>query len=133
MTDSVLSLSSRRRPGFFPVERQGDVDVGAQRLADGRPVLVASHERLTRVEMSGLVAVAVGHVRVVLDAGDREQVVAIGRFPDVDEIRQLFTVVPQIARADLETTRGAVVRVTGDAQRTLTANLAQDLVGPLVG
>src|SRR5262245_13286784 len=77
-------------PGLFSVERQRDIDVGSQRLADGRPVLVASHERLPGVEMSRLVKVAIGHVRVMLEAGHREQIVAIGSLPDVDEVRQLF-------------------------------------------
>ena len=57
--------------------------------------------------MLRLVEVAVGDVRVVLQAGDREEIVAVGRFPDVDEIRQLVAVIPQIAGADLDPPRRA--------------------------
>ena len=77
--------------------------------------------------------VAVGDVRVVLEAGHREQVVAVGRLPDVDEIRQLVAVVPQVAGADLDAARRPVVRMAGDAERALPADLAQDVVGGLVG
>src|SRR4030095_7470678 len=41
--------------------------------------------------------------------------------------------VPQIASADLDAPRGAVMRMTGDAERALAPNLAQDVGGALIG
>ena len=88
---------------------------------------------LPRVEMLRLVEVAVGHVRVVLQARHRKQIVAIRRFPDVHEIRQLLAMIPEVARADLDPPRRPMMGMTGDAQRVLAADLAQDFVGRLIG
>ena len=66
--------------------------------------------------MFGFVKVAVGDVRVMFETRHREQVVAIRGFPDVDEVRQLVPVIPQIAGADLDPPRRPVARVAGDAE-----------------
>src|ERR1041384_90145 len=125
--------STLRRPGPVAEQRQRDIDVAAQRLTDGRPALLAAHQRLPRVEVLRLVEVAVGDIREVFHARDREEVVAVGGFPHVDEVRQLVAVIPQVAGADLEPPRRAVMRMAGDAQRALTPDFAQDRVGGLVG
>ena len=52
-----------RRPGAVAIERQRDVDVGAQRPRDRVPVLLAPQQRLPRIEVLRLVEVAVGDVR----------------------------------------------------------------------
>ena len=83
--------------------------------------------------MLRFVKVAVGDVRVVLQAGDGKEIVAIGGFPDVDEIRQLLPVIPQVAGADLDPARGAMVWMAGNAQRTLATDVAQDVPGGLIG
>jgi len=62
-----------------------------------------------------------------------KQVVSICRFPDIDQIRQLFPVVPKVARADFDPPRGSVVRVTCDAERTLPANFGKNVEGWLIG
>src|SRR5262245_38790189 len=75
-----------RGPGAVAVQRQCDVDIPAQRVPDCRPLLFTPDERLPRVQMLRFVEVAAGDIRVMLEAGHREEVVAIGRFPHVDQI-----------------------------------------------
>jgi hypothetical protein len=79
-----------------------------------------------------LVEIAARDIGVVLQAGDREQIVAVGRLPDVDEVAEIPAVVPEIAGADLETARGSVMRMACDAERVLAADFAENLVCPLV-
>ena len=83
--------------------------------------------------MLRLVEVAVGHVRVVLQARHRKQIVAIRGFPQVHEIRQLLAMIPEVARADLDPPSRPMMGMTGNTQRVLAANLAQDFIGRLVG
>ena len=83
--------------------------------------------------MLRLVEVAVGHVRVVLQARHRKQIVAVCGFPHVHETRQPLAMVPEVARADLDPARRPMMGMAGDAQRILAANLAQDFVGRLIG
>ena len=83
--------------------------------------------------MLRLVEVAAGDVREVLERSHREQVVAIGRLPQIDEIGQLVAVAPEIAGADLEAPHGPMVRMAGDAERALPADRAQDILRLLVG
>src|SRR5262245_50800031 len=122
-----------RSPRSVAEERESDIDVGAERRAHGWPVLLGAHQRLPRIEVLRFVKVAVGDVRKVLEAGYREQIVAIAGFPYIDEIGQLIAMIPQVAGADLDPSRRAMVRMTGDAERALSSNLAQDVVGPLIG
>src|SRR5439155_26713063 len=96
------------------------VQVRAQRVGDGLPVLLATQQRLPRVQVLRLVKVAAGHVRIVLEAGDREEVVAIGRLPDVDEAGETLPVIPEVASGDLDAPRRAVLWVASDAQRPLS-------------
>jgi len=83
--------------------------------------------------MLGLVEVAVGDVRVMLQARHRKQIVAIGSLPHIDEVGQLLAVVPQVTRADLEAPWCAVMGMTGDAQRALTTNLPKNGIRRLIG
>ena len=53
--------------------------------------------------------------------------------PDVHEIRQLLAMIPEITGADLDPPRGGVMRMAGDAERALPANLAQDSISALIG
>ena len=65
----VLDRAPQRR--FDPtvaVERQRDIDVGAERPRNHFPRLLAPQQRLPRVEMLRLVEIAVGDIRVVLQA-----------------------------------------------------------------
>jgi len=43
--------------------------------------------------MLGFVKIAVGHVRIVFEACDAEEIVTVCRFPRVDEIGQLVAVI----------------------------------------
>src|SRR4029450_2786495 len=83
--------------------------------------------------MFGFVEVPARDVRKMLEARDREQIVPIGRLPDVDEARQRGAMIPEIAGADFETTHGAMVRVARNAQGALPPNLLQDVVRRLIG
>src|SRR4030095_4064730 len=121
-----------RVPGVLPEERQCDVHVRAQRLANGRPLFLGAQQRFPRVEMFGFVEVAARDVRKMLEARDREQIVPIGRLPDVDEARQRGAMIPEIAGADLETTHSAMVRVARNAQGALPPNLLQGVVWRLL-
>ena len=82
--------------------------------------------------MLGLVEVAVGNIGIVLQARHRKQIVAIGSLPHIDEIGQLLAMVPQVARTDLESARCPVMRMAGDAQCTLSANLTKNRIGRLI-
>ena len=82
--------------------------------------------------MLGLVEVAVGHIRIVLEARHRKQIVAVGGFSDVDQIRQLFPMIPEIARADLKPPRRPMMWMTGNAQTVLTPDFPQYIDGLLV-
>ena len=82
----------------------------------GGPTLLAPQQRLPRVEVLRLVEVAVGDVRVVLQARHRKQIVAVGRLPHVDQLREPLAVVPQVAGPDFDAPRRPVVRVARDAR-----------------
>jgi hypothetical protein len=77
--------------------------------------------------MLRLVKVAARHVRMMFEAGDREQIVAIGRLPDVDQIYQPFTAISQITGSYLDSPSCPVMRMAGDADGALSPNLPQDL------
>src|SRR5262245_50252095 len=113
-------------PGAVPEKSQGYVDVVAQRVLDSRPRLLRAHQGLPRVEVLLLVEVAARDVGVVLQARHREEVVSIGRFPDVDEVGQRLAVVPQVTGADLDPPRRPVMRMAGDAEAALATDLAED-------
>ena len=83
--------------------------------------------------MLRFVEVAVGHVRVVLQARHGKQIVAVRRFPHVNEVDEPLAVIPQVARPDLNPSRRPVVRMTGDAERRLPPDRAQDVLGRLIG
>jgi len=69
----------------------------------------------------------------VLHAGHREQIVAIGCLPHVDEIDELFAVLPEVTGPDLDAPRRPVVRMAGDADRSLFPDRAQDVLRRLIG
>src|SRR5258708_2885683 len=96
-------------------------------------MLLAAQQRLPRIEMLRFMEVAVRDVRVVLEARHRKQIVAVRRFPDVDEPGEPLAVVPEIAGADFYTSGRPVVRMAGDAQGVLPANLLQDVFSRLIG
>ena len=95
---------------------------------------VAQEEIEPRVrEVLRFVEIAVGDVRVVLQARHREQIVAVARLPYVHQIGKPLTMIPEVARADFNPPRGPVMRMARDAQTALTPDLLQDLVRGLIG
>src|SRR5215468_7418029 len=80
-----------------------------------------------------LVEITVRHVRIVFQAGHREEVVAIRGLPHVDEPGHPLAVIPQIAGPDFHPARRAVMRMTGNAQCALPPDLLKDLLGRLIG
>ena len=101
-----MSVIAVKPPRTIPEERQCDVHIAAERTPDRRPVLLGPDQCFPRVEVLGFVKVAVGHVRIVFEARDGEQVVPIGSLPHIDEISQFLAVVPQVAGA-ISKRRGA--------------------------
>ena len=59
VTNRTADRSLSGCPGTVAIERQRDVDVGAQRARDRLPVLLAPQQRLPRIQVLGLVEVAV--------------------------------------------------------------------------
>src|SRR5215471_20345104 len=120
------------RPRSVSIQRKRDVDVRSQRRCDRVPVLLAPHEGLPRVKVLRFMEVAVGNVGVVLEARDREQIVSVGRLPDVHELGHALSVIPEIARPDLDAPRRPMMWMTRNAQPALASNLFQDLVRRLI-
>src|SRR6267143_51122 len=83
-----LGTRSLRGPGSVAVQREGDIDIRPQRARDIVPVLLAPEQRLPRVQMLRLVEVAVGDVRVVLQARDGKQIVAISCLPHINQVHE---------------------------------------------
>src|SRR6266849_556938 len=83
--------------------------------------------------MLWLVKVTARHVRVVLEARDRKQIVTICGLPDVDQIDEPLSMIPQITGADLHTPCRSVMKMARNAQRTLSPDRHQDLLGRLIG
>ena len=120
-------------PGAVAKQRQRDVHVAAQRILIAGQVFSHRSSVFHEYRCFGLWKSLLATYGKVLEAGHREEVVAVGGLPHVDQVGQLVAVIPQVAGADLDAPRRAVMRVAGDAQRALPADLAQDVVGRLVG
>ncbi len=60
---------------------------------------------LPRVQVLRFVEIAVDDIRKVLEAGHREEVVAIAGLPDVNQIGELIAMIPEVARTDLNPSR----------------------------
>ena len=84
----------RRGPRAVAVQRERHVHVVTQRARNGLPALLAPQQRLPRVHVLRFVEVAVRYIGVVLQARDREQIVAVRRFPDVDQFYEPLAVIP---------------------------------------
>lgn len=91
-------------------------------ILPGRP-----KQRLPRIQVLGFVEVAVGDVRVMLQARHRKQIVAVRGFPEVHQVAKLLAVVPEIARGNLHTSRRAVVRMARDADGILPPDFFEDI------
>jgi hypothetical protein len=83
--------------------------------------------------MFGFVEVAAGDLGKVLEARHRKQIVSIRRLPQIHQVHQLVSVIPEITRTHLDATRGSTVRVTGDAKRTLPPDFQEDVFRTLIG
>ena len=73
------------RVGEITVEGDGHVFVAADAILDGLGVLLAMDERLPRVDVLGLVKIAVGDERQPLEPDVVEDVIAIGDFPGIEQ------------------------------------------------
>ena len=70
--------------------------VPADAVLDGLGVLRGMDERLPRVDVLGLVEIAVGNEGQALEADVVEDVVAVGDFPRVQQRREFLLVFPEV-------------------------------------
>ena len=84
--------SGRRGETQIAVERDRHVVIATNAILDRVRFLRAMQERLPGIDMFGFVKVAVGDEREVFQADRRENIVAIGDLPRIEQRRELVLV-----------------------------------------
>ena len=100
--------------------------IPADAVLDGFGVFRRVDERLPRVNVLGLVEIAVGNERQALEADVVEDVVAVGNFPRVQQRREFFLVFPEV-KCVLAPLAFHDVRVRGHGERALPVDLLDDV------
>ena len=108
------------------VKRDGDVFVAADAFLDGLGVFLAIQQCLPRINVLGLVKIAVAEKRQALHADAIEDVVAVGDFPGVNQRREFLVVFPKI-QGVFAPLAFHDVRVRGDGKSALRVDVRDGL------